>query len=397
MVAPDLEAASRSGGMISIALGLWRDGLLPVPLADGRKVPPPGFALKLWLGSDPCEPDIASAFQGRRGIGVALGDPSGGLTCRDFDKSGDYESWRNYYRRLASICPTVITTRGAHVYFYTTSNEVASYCRRGSSGAIVTLADGRGEIRRGGYCVYPPSRHPSGTAYRFTIPMDDPPFIDDLAEAGLVDPNLFTGTTSKKYPALGVQGGSAIACVPPKDVDAIVRQNLPTRPGERNRRLFGLIRGLRAHPETRDADPRELRAIVQEWHRLAYRRIRTKHFGPTWIDFVVGWPRCRVPAGATIAAIASEARGDRIEWLADLCRLLQERAGDDAFFLDCRTAAQFAGVGRSTASRWLRSLRADGRLALVRPGNRREHRANEYRYLGPLIGREIPKTDMSAF
>jgi hypothetical protein len=53
-----------------------------------------------------------------------------------------------------------------------------------SDGEIIDLGDG--ELRGGGYCLAPPSKHPNGHVYRWLIaPGDEIPTID-LHEAGFL-------------------------------------------------------------------------------------------------------------------------------------------------------------------------------------------------------------------
>src|SRR5262245_49890752 len=54
---------------------------------------------------------------GVNGIGVVLGQVSGGLCCRDFDVPGAYEKWAESESPIAKRLPTVRTARGMHVYF----------------------------------------------------------------------------------------------------------------------------------------------------------------------------------------------------------------------------------------------------------------------------------------
>ena len=97
--------------------------------------------LRQWFGND-----------GDRGIGVVLGQVSGGTCCRDFDVRASYERWAAEQRILAATLPTATTARGQHVYF------------RSHFHGFVDLGDGeyRGD---GHYCLLPPSRHPDGAVH----------------------------------------------------------------------------------------------------------------------------------------------------------------------------------------------------------------------------------------
>src|SRR5690606_17314800 len=94
-----------------------------------------------------------------------------------------------------------------------------------------------------------------------------------------------------------------------------------------------------------------------------------------------GWQRVKHPVGATIHAVAAEASGEGIDRLADLCRLLQARAGGKPFYLGCRSAAEVLGVSHMTVSRWLTTLMAEHVIKLVTPGDRLKRRASEFLYV----------------
>ena len=68
--------------------------------------------------------------------------------------------------------------------------------------------------------------------------------------------------------------------------------------------------------------------------------------------------------------------------LVGICRELQRRAGEQPFFLGCRTAAELLKVEHNTAARWLRLLVLDGIIQTAEPGTIKGHRATSYRYMG---------------
>jgi hypothetical protein len=95
------------------------------------------------------------------GIAVITGKVSGGLVCRDFDVEDSYFHWSARHSDLAKALPTVETCRGFHVYF------------RGPE-VYADLSDGeyRGDAKH--YNHLPPSRHPSASIYRWTVPLQIP-------------------------------------------------------------------------------------------------------------------------------------------------------------------------------------------------------------------------------
>src|SRR5262249_28861343 len=113
---------------------------------------------------------------GARGIAVVLGEPSGGLACRDFDQEDRYELWARRFPDLAASLPTAKTHRGQAVYF------------RGPPG-YSDLEDGEYRANEKHICFLPPSWHPKGGCYyRWLVPLPDGelPVISDPVAAGLL-------------------------------------------------------------------------------------------------------------------------------------------------------------------------------------------------------------------
>lgn len=165
---------------------------------------------------------------------------------------------------------------------------------------------------------------------------------------------------------------------------------LPAQEGQRNRCLFELARWVKGnHPH---ATREELRAIVQEWHRLAISVIGTKDFSVTWTDFTRGLEKVRQPHGSTMKNIISKidhttplphgiealGYGDTGQHLVRLCKALQSHEGDAPFFISARQAGEVLGVHFTDASKMLSALVADGVLTLVSKGAGKV--ASRYRY-----------------
>src|SRR5262249_48917839 len=153
-------------------------------------------------------------------------------------------------------------------------------------------------------------------------------------------------------------------------------------PGQRHFKLFSLARHLKAMPHLTDTDPRELRPLIQEWHRLALPFIGTKPFEDSWIDFRLGGGKVKRPGGSGPVGCALKEAGSEdpppgterygipeVRLLAALCRKLQGYAGADPFFLSCRTAGLLFGVTHTTAWRWLYLLQDDGFLKVIEKGS----------------------------
>lgn len=316
------------------------------------------------------------------GLAVILGHVSGDLACRDFDERESYDRWAADHRDLASTLPTVETPRGRHVYFRTQTGT-----------SIIDLGDG--ELRcSGGYCLLPPSRHPSGQIYRWLteLPDGELPLLDP-SQAGLCN------TADTAHTETLPLRGSAVSTAPAvlQDVEKAILATLPTGQGQRNQCIFRFVRHLKGIVP--DAEAGQLRPYVQEWHRRALPKIGTKPFLETWADFVHAWAKVKAPIGQGLVdaafhrAIASEPPFVAIELygsihepiviLAALCRELQRIAGAREFFLDCRTAGRLIGRDHTTAWRYLEVLCADGILAVGTKGSKASRKASSFRFINP--------------
>jgi hypothetical protein len=180
-------------------------------------------------------------------------------------------------------------------------------------------------------------------------------------------------------------------------VETAIARTLPSQYGSRNRHLFKLARALRAIPDLSripKSQVRLLKPIVQEWYRRARANMLTKDFGETWGDFAHAWGQVRHPEGADVLGDALKAAraapcpvwateyADGQQLLGALCRELQRRAGEQAFFLGAATAGRCAEVDKVTAWRWLRAFEADGAIVEVVKGSHKSGRASRYRYTG---------------
>ncbi|MGH8148223.1 MAG: DNA-primase RepB domain-containing protein [Rhodanobacteraceae bacterium] len=168
-----------------------------------------------------------------------------------------------------------------------------------------------------------------------------------------------------------------------------VARFIPTAPGKRNRRLFELVRHVKARePDATDA---RLREIVKQWHTMALPAIGTADFAESWGDFMRGWHKVRFPEGAMLAGLLRDLDADpvpdglpadydaRLLRLVRVCRRLQRHAGDEPFFLSARTAGDLLGVHFTSAANMLYALVADHVLDGVRCGTLKDRRASEYR------------------
>lgn len=169
-----------------------------------------------------------------------------------------------------------------------------------------------------------------------------------------------------------------------------IRRYLPAEKRQRNYQLFQLARHLKT--EYPDASAKDFRDVVKHWHTLALPAIGTQEFSASWIDFIRGFDAVKYPEGAVLDSLLEgvaddplpagvpDDLGDKTLLLARICKRLQDNAGNDPFFIGCRTAARLIGIDHTYASRMLGALVADGVLELVEKGSTKGRQASDYRF-----------------
>lgn len=368
--------------VLAEAVRLQRIGISVIPIGQEKRP-----AIKAWkpFQREAADEDQIRDWFGRRddlGLAIILGPVSGHLIARDFDIHEAWRSWASEYPKLERMLPTVETSRGRHVY------------ARIAGCPAITHADG--ELRtRGQYVVAPPSLHPSGHRYRWGRGFDS---LSDVPELTLAESGF-----GRCW--LASDGGQPVV-TDRTEVDLsdlylsvttetpLIEATLPHAYGQRRHRLFELARRIRVDPQLRDVPIRELRPLVEQWHRLALPFIRTKCFDESWCDFVeafnhVDLARCG-DAAAMAAADAKELPPEAMRYLSPLnrrlvalCAELGRASPDGAFFLACRKAATVLGVGSHMAvARLLQMLVADGVLIEVVKGGPHSNRASRYEWKG---------------
>ena len=366
--------------VLNIARSYNEMGFCVVPLYHRKKRPAIGW--KKYQQRRPNHETLTQWFAVEtRNIGVVCGPVSGDLVIRDFDRQESYCNWAKRHVELAEQLPTVKTNRGHHVYCRADSAEIE---KATTGNRIIHFGDG--ELRGGGYCLAPPSIHPSGHRYHWIVSLQrDIPHVD-LEKVGFLECwSSVPKDTSKTSPTpphpLHVSQDST---------EEAIRDTVPTGPGERNRCVFHFARRLKALVP--DYDVSRLQPIVRRWHSTAFPVIRTKQFAETWTDFLVAWKRCKPVSSkpfVRIIAFAAEIPippraahhcDPRMLQLIQICRALQKAAGANPFFLACRKAGELIGTSKSEANRMLKTLRSEGILRLVRRGTERDRQASEYLY-----------------
>ena len=179
-------------------------------------------------------------------------------------------------------------------------------------------------------------------------------------------------------------------------VDCAIRETLPDDAAGKIRAIFDFARRVKAIPSLANAELPRLRRHVQAWHRAAVESnpwLSGVNFLESWADFGDAWEKVKYAAGdgpvdrlfarlltlPTPDAVAEYSDDEQVRRLVFLCLLLQQEAGDQQFFLDCRTVERLLKIHYSTANRWLNGLERDGILSRVSTGSKKTRRANEYR------------------
>lgn len=354
--------------------------IIPLPLGTKR----PRIRWKKYQTERPSEQQIRKWFgNGRSNIAVVLGPVSNDLVCRDFDNMAEYKRWAKAYPDLAKMLPTVQTGRGMHVYFQAVLDGTKHITN--------------GELRgKGGYCLLPPSIHPSGYEYQWVNPLHNGNLLAiDPELAGFIPNNTDVTERAERTDENRGELKEILVCW---SIEEAIKKTLPKEIHTRHRKIFDFGRELKSMPEYTEADPKAFRSVVERWHKKALPRIETKEFEETWIDFLKGWTKVKWKIGESPMAqifetaiqleppkIAAEKYPDhsKLKILASLCRELQRAAGKNPFFLTVRTGARLLSVKPMTISRWLFLLESDGILRTVEKGGTTENprKATRFRYI----------------
>lgn len=372
-------------------------------------------AIKSWkqYQATRMEPrELASRFSSPEitGVAVILGQVSGNLCCRDFDRADSYRSWAAKHPECAATLPTARTARGFHVYF------------RASGETTQVFQDGelRGEHS---YTLLPPSIHPDGPIYHWITPLSQPiPSINPV-QHGLKQPwtNVTEGQrdggTEGTEGADGTEVVRVIGATFPKSLSIkslqdAVNEALPIAAHQNHHSLFKLARAMLALQKfsiaggeliSGESLPIELlRQAFEHWYTVA----KTKGcLRPSlskddyWLEFLEAWEDVKVPLGegsmnqffeaakkAARPAVALKHFEDpQLLLLCALCRELQRNAGKDPFFLSCRTVQRLFELPQPmSARRWLKGLHAVRILAIEEKGSIQTGKASRFRYLHPL-------------
>lgn len=370
---PNIGKCSRSTShkyqLLDYALSYAQRGWAIMPMRGKR---PAVNRWKPFQKNPPDENTLRKLFAQKNltGIAVILGSASHGLANRDFDKADSYHRWAKENALEAKSAPTVRTKRGFHVY------------GKLDKDLFRNLDDGEFRADPGHYVMLPPSLHPDvvGLRYEWVVPLPS-------GELPSLPYSLIPTSTTNNSTQIATQLPSQTACVP-NSVKECILQTIPSGIGLRNKKIFELIRRLKAISPS--MPPSELKEVMQEWFRLALPFIGTKDWQTTWDDAKDAWQNAKTPYGnGTIQDAYAYARAnphppiDDNPELGVLSAFCMKLAGiDGKFFLAVRTVESLFGWSRMTAHRRLKDLVLWGVIEEVQKGTKKNNQATVWRYIG---------------
>jgi hypothetical protein len=322
------------------------------------------------------------------GIAIVHGPVSNDVYCRDFDVFDSYEKWAASHPDLARTLPTAKSFRAPHVYFKCAEPLTTKKC-------------GDGEVRGfGGYTVLPPSRHPAGITYSWTIPPDDVPYLDPTSAGFFQNWQLADFEPKKAPPSSSSNHCNPVtlrSCNPvtlcDTDLELMVLASLPTEKGQNHAKLFALARRVKAFEKDRSAvvAADDLERVFAAWYDKSSPFLRSGQSRDQYlIEFLEAYQDARGDglAEAWVRALkspppacANHFEDPQLKLLLTLLRELQRSVRDgDPFFLSCYSVETLLGIHNRTAARVLKAFCGLRVLQLIERGAM--GRASLYRYLG---------------
>ena len=412
---------AKTVSLLESALKYGRMGWSIVSAIPGEKRPN-----KKWTQYQkyrPSETEIRAMFSRKNltGLGVILGSVSGNLYARDFDAPESYHRWKAEYGHLN--LPVTKTARGFQVF-----------CR--SEGLVRTKKYDDGELRgEGAFSMLPPSRHPDGPEYSWEVEISKTLKIINPLDIGLnkswsctqcthTQETQFTQQTQNTQDTQNTQENtsglppspSAQAAVKIRTSNEAIRVSLPKDAHQNHHCLFILARALLAltqhlisigtFQKGSTISDESVRKIFVKWYELAKPFLRRDKSRDDYLfEFLDAWENVEHPLGTSSIDILFEKaksimppeeadifESADIRLLVTFCREMQRNAGDEEFFLSCRTVAQlFKHKCHTTAAAWLKGLvrskilqeTTKGGLLKVEKDGPKKYMATCYRYLHP--------------
>lgn len=243
---PKIDGSSATG---RAALGYVKRDLAVIPIKPGEKVPATKHGLKDYVDStNPKNVEMLRRYYAKHAtanVAIVCGEPSGGLMAIDLDCHGAVDgrdTLREWEVRNGGLPETwtVVTGSGGKHLLYRVRREM-----RPSANPDLGV-----DIRcDGSYIVAPPSIHPNGTPYEWSISPDDMELADaNDAVYAFVD---YVRPTKRERTSDGAGTGGRFEL--PEKISA----------GGRNNALFKYACSLRSHSRS---EP-EIRLLVEDANR----------------------------------------------------------------------------------------------------------------------------------
>ena len=360
-----------------------------IPIKPRGKKPLTSHGLK----DGTTNPDIIHGWWNRwpdANVGIVTGEVSG-LFVVDVDpRHGGEEALAALEREHGKLPETLGCGTGGggrHLYFAHPADQKRV---KNSQSKLGQGLEVKGD---GGYVVAPPSLHRSGRRYEWQASR-----APQAAGVTAAPPWLHEGVyiDTQRYKQ------SMPLCAPlgeldvDKAIDAAIKRTAPRAAGVRNPAVFEFAREMRAIFD--GCNPESLRPYVVRWHESAASFTSGEHdFDDTWADFKYALPRVKFMKGcgpmtemmeladsSPLPRCAENYESERIRRLVKLCYVLQENAGDEAFFLTCRGVAEVLGVSPTRANAYLHMLCGDRIIERVMKG--RPGKGSQFRWLGGAVG-----------
>ena len=336
------------------------------------------YAGKAWQRKEWSIREICRAFRARGELNVGcLWGPRSNIIDIEVDSPADKEALAELFDGSdPPVTPAFQSPRGPHRLFaWNPALDQLGKATVHFNGLEIKI----GARGKGAHSLLPPSDS-GGVERKWLIPLDE---CDPAPLPGAVVRRILAiQFTLPNIPTRRAQTQANPLHVLHDPIEGAIARTLPTRIGERNRRIFDFARELRANYPA-DTPVADLLPHVRRWHSAALPIIGTKPWEETWFDFAVAWSKPMTPAGDP-PKISEQFEQPSLRLLVALCRELQRRAGDGSFFLDCRSAGKLLGVDHVTAWRWLRGLCKVSVLRCESIGRHETRQANTYRYLADL-------------
>lgn len=151
------------------------------------------------------------------------------------------------------------------------------------------------------------------------------------------------------------------------DIRNAVNAHMPSRVGERRKKLFLLAKRLKAIEPTAAAE--RWLATIETWWQMALPVIGTKEWKTTWSDFCSAWEDCR-PASVANDRFGEARRLALAESGSDakiraVCKSLSGSSDGGVFMLASTLAADLTGLSQKTAYNALQRMIDRGEIVIV--------------------------------